>query len=102
METIFFSKKVDDFLFSLEKSTHTKVLQDIKLLETYEYKLRMPYSKQISQNLFELRTRGKQEVRIFYCFYKSKIILLHSFIKKTKKTPPKEIKIALQRMSLLT
>lgn len=69
MKTIFFNKKVDDFLFSLEKSTHTKVLQDIELLETYEYQLRMPYSKPISKNLFELRTRGKQEVRLFYCFH---------------------------------
>ena len=54
----------------------------------------MPHSKKITGDLFELRIRGRQEIRILYTFYRSQIILLHGFIKKTPKIPPKELKIA--------
>ena len=101
MEIIFFNSAVHDYLLSLEKSTYSKVLKQIKLLEAYGYKLTMPYSKPISHNLFELRIRGQQEIRIFYCFYKNRIFLLHAFIKKTKKTPQREINIAQNRITLL-
>jgi len=62
----------------------------------------MPYSKQILRKLYELRIRGQQEVRIFYCFHQGQAVILHSFIKKTQKTPRKEIKIALNRIYVLT
>jgi phage-related protein len=101
MEVVFFNSGINDFLLTLEKSTYAKVVRQIKLLEIYSYKLSMPYSKPISKNLFELRIRGQQEIRIFYCFYKNKSYLLHVFIKKTRKTPKREIEIAEKRMVLL-
>ena len=101
MKINFFNSDVHDYLLTLEKPTYSKVLKHIKLLETYGNKLTMPYSKPISRNLFELRTRGKQEIRIFYCFYDNQIFLLHAFIKKTRKTPNREINTALKRISLL-
>jgi phage-related protein len=101
MEIIFFNSSVNDHLSSLEKRTYSKVFKQIKLLEKFELNLTMPYSKPISQNLFELRIRGQQEIRIFYCFYKNKIYLLNSFTKKTQKTPQREIDIAKKRISLL-
>lgn len=62
----------------------------------------MPYSKQILTNLFELRIRGQQETRIFYCFHQSRAVVVHIFIKKSQKTPKKEIETALARISVLT
>lgn len=91
MKTFFINSQIKKSVYSLNESTVSKIIKSTDLLETYGKNLGMPYSKKISQNLFELRTRGKQEVRVFYCFYKGKIILLHSFIKKTQKTPKKEI-----------
>jgi len=101
MEIIFYNSTVHDYLLTLEKSTYAKVIKQIKLLEMYSYKLGMPYSKPISRNLFELRIRGKQEIRILYCFYKDKIYLLHAFIKKTKTTPNREIDTSQKRIMLL-
>ena len=101
MEVIFFNSEVHDYLLTLEKSTYSKVIRHIKLLEEYSYSLSMPYSKPISRNLFELRTRGKQEIRILYCFYNNQIYLLHAFIKKTQQTPSREIDLALKRINLL-
>lgn len=101
MEVIFYNSEVHGFLQKLEKSTYAKVFKQIKLLETYSYKLSMPYSKPIARNLFELRVRGKQEIRILYCFYKDKAYLLNAFIKKTKVTPNREIELSLKRIVLL-
>ncbi len=102
MNVIFFNSKVKSNLFSLEKSSSAKSSRQIKLLETFGNKLGMPYSKQISKNLFELRIRGKQEIRILYCFHQNQAVILHFFIKKSQKTPIKEIKIALSRIAVLT
>jgi len=101
MNIIFFSTDINKFIKKLDQSTLSKTVRHLKLLETYGPHLTMPYSKPISHNLFELRSRGHQEIRLFYCFYQNQIMILHGFIKKSQKTPPKEIKIALKRMSLL-
>ncbi|MBT3864973.1 type II toxin-antitoxin system RelE/ParE family toxin [Candidatus Peregrinibacteria bacterium] len=61
----------------------------------------MPHSKKIDDKLFELRIRGKKEVRIIYCFYRNTIILLHAFVKKTQKIPKRSILVAKNRLNSL-
>lgn len=90
--------EVKQFIQSLEKATIQKTLRTIDLLEKFGFVLGMPHSKKITNELFELRVRGQQEVRIFYTFSHPKAILLHGFVKKTEKTPIKEIKTALSRL----
>lgn len=101
MEVIFFNIKIRDDLFYVSKQSPEKTGKYIDLLETFGNRLRMPYSKQLDKNLYELRIRGKQEIRILYCFYKNQAVIVHSFVKKTQTTPRKEIEIALSRISLL-
>jgi phage-related protein len=67
----------------------------------YGNALGMPHSKRLAPNLYELRIRGKEEIRILYIFSKQTIFLIHAFKKKTQKTPQKEILIAQQRMKEL-
>ncbi len=95
-------RALEKFIYSLEKPTIAKTLRVIDLLEEFGNKLGMPHSKKIAGNLFELRVSGKQEVRIFYTFYESKIVLLHGFVKKTQKTPEKEKRRALEKLEHLT
>lgn len=60
-----------------------------------------PLSKHLEGALFELRPN---KVRIIYCFDKTQqkmIYLLHGFIKDTKKTPARELKIARERLKNL-
>ena len=63
--------------------------------------LGMPHTKPLDGGLFELRVKSKEGVaRVFFCTkVGKKIIMLHSFIKKSQKTPKKELKIAKTRMS---
>lgn len=95
-------KPVEEFIKSLPPQTIAKITRTIDLLEAYGSFLNMPHSKKITHNLYELRIRGKQEIRIFYTFQKKDIYLLHVFQKKSQKTPPKELKIAIARIRLLT
>ena len=59
-----------------------------------------PHTKSFGEGLFELRVKGAEGIgRIFYCTVIGKnIFMLHSFIKKTQKTPQKELEIAISRM----
>ncbi|MFA4826650.1 MAG: type II toxin-antitoxin system RelE/ParE family toxin [Candidatus Shapirobacteria bacterium] len=102
MKTFFINPSLRNYIYSLEKSTTSKFTRLTDLLEIYDKKLGMPYSKQLQNNLYELRIRGQQEVRVFYCFHQNKIVFVHAFIKKTKKTPPQDIKTALARIKQLT
>jgi len=100
MEIRIFDASLEKFIKSLQKPTIAKVLRTIDLLEKFGQKLGPPHTKKISTRLFELRISGKQEVRIFYTFYKSQIFLLHGFVKKSQKIPQKEINFSLQKLKL--
>ena len=62
--------------------------------------LKMPFTRALGNDLFEIRAIGKEGIaRIFYCTaVNRKIIMLHGFIKKSQKTPRKELSIARKRM----
>ncbi len=82
---------VETFLVSLNAKEIAKVIRTIELLEEFGNDLGMPHSRYMSGGLLELRIRGTREIRIFYCFHKSKAVLLHACIKKTQKTLNKEL-----------
>lgn len=95
---------VADFLDSLPLVILNKVRHAIKLLEEFGPRLRQPYCKKLTgySKLFELRTAGSSPVRLLYTVLNGKFIILHGFVKKTDKTPTKEIKTALSRIATLT
>ena len=72
----------------------------VELLIDYGPNLRMPHSRAFGDGLFELRPRGRQGIgRAFYCFLiGQRIVILHAFVKKSQKTPERELKIARKRM----
>jgi phage-related protein len=85
---------VEVFLSALTEKEVAKVIRTIELLEEFGNDLGMPHSKHMSDGLLELRIRGTREIRIFYCFHRNKAYLLNAFIKKTQKTPEKELNVA--------
>lgn len=60
-----------------------------------------PHTKALGGGLFELRLKGAEGIaRVFYCaLVGRRIVMLHSFVKKSQKTPPRERGIAAARMS---
>ena len=95
------NRDIEKFISSLQKHTIAKTLRTIDLLEEFGFKLGMPHSKKLTANIFELRIRGDQEVRVFYCFHKDQCHLLCGFIKKSQKTPKNELLKAINKYKLL-
>jgi phage-related protein len=62
--------------------------------------LGMPYSRALGNGLFEIRAKGREGIgRAFYCaLIGQRIIILHSFIKKSKAIPNTELKIARKKL----
>jgi len=79
------------------RAVYAKLAERIKL---YGPNLGMPFTRPMGNGLFEIRARGKEGIgRAFFCTVMgNKIVILHAFIKKTKKTPQNELKIARRRL----
>lgn len=88
---------VRDFLYSLSPKLRAKAFSDIELLKEMGNELREPYIKYMkgkkNQGLIELRIKFAHDIaRIFYfTYYNNTFVLLHGFIKKSMKTPEKEL-----------
>lgn len=94
-------KPVDEFIKRQPSLTQAKITRLIDLLEKYGTFLVMPHSKKLTKELYELRVRGKHEIRIIYGFKDRRIFLLNAFKKQTQKTPSKEITTAVKRFETL-
>ena len=68
----------------------------IETLQNNGNDLREPYSKYIDDGIFELRAKvGSDISRVLYFFFTGKrVVLTNGFVKKTQKTPAKEIELA--------
>jgi phage-related protein len=58
--------------------------------------LGMPHTRAMGKGLFELRLKSKEGIgRVFFCTRPAqRILMLHAFVKKSAKTPAKELKVA--------
>jgi len=59
-----------------------------------------PHTNAVGDGLFELRLKGREGIaRVFFCtLVGRRVMVLHSFVKKTQKTPRRELEIARKRM----
>ncbi len=92
---------IQEFLDSLEIKAQSKVKGAVKLLEEFGVRLGLPHVKKLTgTELWELRILGSDSIRVLYVAVTGKtFVLLHGFKKKKDKTPPKEIKIAEDRLA---
>ena len=90
---------VKDFLDSLNGKQRAKVFRIFEVYEEYGLNSIMLHTKKITATPFwEIRILGKDNIRIIYLMVtKENILALHGFVKKSQKTPQKELKTALER-----
>jgi len=85
-------------ILSLPAGVQAKLIRQLDKLRANPTALREPDSKPLPHGLFEIRTVGLIHSRGIYVYQREKTIyLLRVFIKKTKKTPSAEIRLALKR-----
>jgi phage-related protein len=91
---------VKEFIDSLSQKQRRKVFHILRAIEEYGLLSVIPHLKRlIGTPLWEIRILGQYSIRILYVTpLQNSVLLLHSFVKKTQKTPMKEMNIALARL----
>jgi phage-related protein len=85
-----------EFLNSLPVKHRAKAIRTIDLLAEFGRDLKAPYTKHLEKELWELRVKHGSDIsRIFYfAEIGGSFVLLHGFVKKSQKTPKKELERA--------
>lgn len=62
--------------------------------------LGLPHTRAMGGGLFEIRAKGREGIgRAFYCtVVEQRIVILHAIIKKTQRTPARELATARRRL----
>jgi len=92
---------VREWLLSLSSEDRKIIGDDIRTAE-FGWPVGMPLCRSMKghKGLWEIRSNlsSGRIARVFFCAHKGNMVLLHGFIKKTKKTPDKEIAVTTKRM----
>ncbi len=90
---------VKDFINSLSKIQKAKIFRIFQVVENYGIQSIPRHIKKLQgYPSWEIRILGQDNIRIIYIGFKeNNILVLHGFIKKSQKTPTKEITTAIKR-----
>lgn len=97
---VYYSQEVQEEIMNLPVTLQARFIGLTDRMMEHGPNLGLPHTDAFGGGLFELRLKGTEGIaRVFFCLIvKQQIVMLHSFIKKTQKTPDKELKLAKQRM----
>jgi phage-related protein len=94
--TVAGGEPVREWLKGLSREDRKRIGEDIKTVE-FGWPIGMPVCKLLGDGVYEVRT-GLAQNRIarvlFYIDRKSRMVLLHGFMKKTRKTPNEDLELA--------
>jgi phage-related protein len=100
----FYNRRVEDEILALSAGFVARFLRYAEKMEMHGPNLGMPHTRAMGDGLFELRIKASEGIaRVFYCTaVNRRIVFLHPFVKKTDKTPLKELEVARRRMKEVT
>jgi phage-related protein len=92
-----------DWLRDLAKEDRRTIGQDLMRVQI-GWPIGMPLVGSLKDGLWEVRSMlpSQRIARLILCFHEETIIVLHGFIKKTRKTPAADLSMAKQRMKDVT
>ena len=99
----YYSREVQEDILNLPVTLQARYIALTDRMIEYGPNLGLPHTDAFGGGLFELRLKGAEGIaRVFFCtMVEQEIVMLHSFMKKTQKTPEKELKLAKKRMKEL-
>ena len=99
-EIRYYSDEVEEQILSLPDTLAARYVVLTRRMTAVGANLGQPHTDSFGEGLFELRLKGIEGIaRVFFCtLIGRKIVTLHSFVKKTQKTPLREIEVARKRM----
>jgi phage-related protein len=87
-------------LESLPDDMLARLRRIVELIQTHGLqRVHGPYIKHLEGPLWEIRLKGKDGIAraIYVTSSGERVVIVRAFVKKTQKTPPREIRLALQR-----
>lgn len=92
------NEPVREWLLNLEDEDRRIVGQDIATAE-FGWPIGMPLCRSIGKGLWEIRSNISHGriARVVFAVVEEQMVLLHSFIKKTQKTPKPDLDLAKKR-----
>ena len=96
----YYSEAVQDQITDLPDTLAARYVVLTRRMVALGPNLGEPHTKAFGDGLFELRLKGAEGIaRVFFCTLVGKrIVMLHSFIKKSERTPQRERETAETRM----
>ena len=96
----YYSEAVQEDILSLPDTLAARYVVLTRRMIALGPNLGEPHTKAFGNGLFELRLKGAEGIaRVFYCTVVGRrIVMLHSFIKKSNKTPIRERETAESRL----
>ena len=96
------NEPVRDWLLALDLPDRHAIGQDLMRAQ-WRWPVGMPLCRPMGQGLWEIRTDlpSNRIARVLICLHKGNLVALHSFIKKTQKTPDDELTLARKRQKEL-
>ncbi|WP_203143280.1 type II toxin-antitoxin system RelE/ParE family toxin [Marinobacter mangrovi] len=91
---------VQQDILDMPPKIQARMIRLLEMIEKYGANLGEPHTKAMGGGLFEIRTKAKEGIgRGFYCYMEGEaVMVLHAFVKKTQKTPLKELRLARERL----
>lgn len=92
------SEPVKQWLQELPREDRQRIGQDLRLVEM-GWPIGMPLCRPLGDGLWEVRCAlgGNRIARVLFFATEGSMVLLHGFIKKTRKTPDDALKLAKAR-----
>jgi phage-related protein len=96
----YYSESLQEALFVLPAGIQARYIHITERMLIVGPDLGMPHTRALGKGLFEIRAKAEEGIgRVFYCtLVGERIVMLHTFVKKTQATPDKELRIARRRM----
>ena len=96
----YYSESLQEEILAMPSGFLGRYLRYSDRMEVYGPNLGMPHTRAMGDGLYELRLKSAEGIaRVFYCtMVGNKIVMLHQFVKKTDKTPLRELETARRRM----
>ena len=96
----YYDGRVEQSVLRLPSGVLARYLRLADLLLEFGPNLGMPHTRALGGGLLELRVKGPEGIaRVFYCtVVQRRIVVLHVFIKKSQKTPRRELETAKRRL----
>lgn len=96
----YYSEEVEEEILSLPDTLAARYVVLTRRMAAIGANLGPPHTESFGEGLFELRLKGLEGIaRVFFCsLIGRRVMMLHSFVKKSQKTPLREIEVARKRM----